>query len=164
MSLLRFASLLTLAIWVGGLIVLGSVGAPVLFTVLELKDPVGGRGLAAELFGGMFIRFQQMAWILGGALVLLLIIRRVLGPRPRPFAVRLSAASGMLGLSLVSGLLLAPRIDAIRRDTGGAIASLDEGDARKIEFNRLHGLSNALMGITLVVGVGMLWLEMKDPH
>jgi hypothetical protein len=164
MAGLRFASLLTLAVWVGGIVVLGGVGAPALFAALESRDTAGGRMLAAELFGEMFVRFQHLAWALGGVLVLLLILRRVLGPRPRPFALRLSAASAMLGLSLVGGLVLAPRIEAIRLDTKGAIAALEDDDPRKIEFGRLHGLSNALMGVTLVVGVGMLWLEMKDPH
>jgi hypothetical protein len=164
MSGLRFASLLTLAVWVGGIAVLGGISAPALFSVLEARDPTGGRALAGELFGEIFLRFQHLAWLLGGALVALLITRRMLGPRPRPFAIRLSAASAMLALSLVGGLVLAPRIDAIRRETRGAIAALDDADARKIEFGRLHGLSNALMGVTLVVGVGLLWLEMRDPH
>jgi len=164
MSGLRFASLLTLAVWVGGLVVLAAVGAPALFDVLESQDPGGGRTLAAALFGEMFLRFQRLAWALGGVLVVLLIVRRMLGPRPRPFALRLLAAGAMLALSLVTGLMIAPRIDGIRRETAGAIAELDDADPRKAEFNRLHGLANALMGVTLVVGVGMLWLEMKDPH
>ncbi len=164
MSGFRFASLLTLAIWVGGLVVLAGVGAPSLFDVLESQDSGGGRTLAASLFGEMFLRFQHLAWVLGGVLILLLIVRRMLGPRPRPFALRLLAACTMLALSLVTGMFLVPRIDAIRRDTAGAVAELDEADPRQSEFKQLHGLSNALMGVTLVIGVGMLWLEMKDPH
>jgi hypothetical protein len=164
MSVLRFASLLALAVWVGGLAALGGVGAPALFSVLEGRDPAGGRALAGELFGEIFLRFQHLAWLLGGAFVMLLITRRMLGPRPRPFGVRLAGASVMLALSLVAGLVLAPRIDAIRRETNGAVAALDDADPRKTEFGRLHGLSNALMGVTLVVGAGLIWLEMKDPH
>jgi len=157
-------SLLALAVWVGGLVVLAAVGAPALFGVLEAQDPAGGRTLAAALFGEMFLRFQWLAWLLGGALVLLLIVRRMLGPRPRPFALRLLAACVMLALSLVSGLVIAPRIESIRRETADTIAELEDTDPRKSEFAQLHGIANALMGVTLVVGVGMLWLEMKDPH
>lgn len=156
--------MLTLAIWVGGIVALGAIGAPVLFSTLESRDGVAGRALAGELFGHMFLRFQHLAWLLGGLLVVLLILRRVLGPRPRPFAVRLLAAAAMLAVSLGAGLIVAPRINAIRVEVNGPVAALDDGDARKIEFGRLHGLSNALMGATLVVGIGMLWLEMKDPH
>jgi len=164
MSLLRFASCLALALWIGGLAVLGGVAAPTLFEVLESGDPTGGRVLAAELFGTIFTRFQHLAWILGGCLVGLLILRGVLGPRPRPFAIRFGAATLMLALSLVTGLVLVPRIDAIRLDTKGALAALADTDARKIEFGRLHGLSNGLMGVTLISGIWLLWMEMKDPH
>jgi len=68
----------------------------------------------------------------------------------------------MLAMSLGTGLVLAPRIDAIRDRTPGTVASLPDTDPSKIEFGRLHGLSNALMLVTLVAGVGLFWVEMKD--
>ena len=153
-----------LAVWVGGLAVLGGIGAPTLFDVLEARHAMNGRMLAGELFGEIFLRFQHLAWLLGAGLIVVLIVRRMLGPRPRPFAVRLAAAAMMLAASLVSGLVIAPRIEAIRRTIPGAVAALDDADMRKREFGRLHGYSNGLMALTLVVGVGMLWLEMRDPH
>ena len=164
MSALRFASMLALSAWIGGIVVLGGVGAPALFDVLESRHGEDGRVLAGALFGEMFLRFQHLAWGLGALLVGLLVVRRVLGPRPRPFAVRLSAAAAMLAMSLGAGLVIAPRIEAIRGAVGGAVAALDDTDPRKAEFARLHGLSNGLMGATLVLGIGLLWLEMKDPH
>ncbi len=164
MALLRFASILTLAFWVGGLAALALVGAPTLFDVLEASDPAAGRTLAAQIFGAMFDRFQHVAWICGGLLTGLLILRAVLGPRPRPFAVRLSMTLAMLAFTLTGGLVVAPRIEAIRRDNAGTVASLADDDARKIAFGRLHGVSTGLAGLTLVAGIGLLWMEMKDPH
>jgi len=164
MSLLRFASILTLAFWVGGLAALALVGAPTLFDVLEAGDPAAGRALAGRLFGAMFDRFQHLAWICGGLLAALLILRTALGPRPRPFAIRLSLTLAMLAFALVSGLVVAPRIEAIRRNTSGAVASLADDDARKVALGRLHRLSTGLAGLTIVAGVGLLWMEMKDPH
>ncbi|HUF48028.1 MAG TPA: DUF4149 domain-containing protein [Vicinamibacterales bacterium] len=164
MSFLRFLSLLTLALWMGGLASLGFVAAPTIFAVLESADPMGGRAEAGELFGAIFARFQQLAWMAGGAVVVLLILRAVLGPRPRPFAVRLSVAAVMLAASLVSGKVIAPRIDTIRVEAGSAVAALPDTDDRKAQFGRLHGLSNGLMLLTLLAGAWMLWVEMKDPH
>ena len=132
--------------------------------VLESADPAGGRTQAAALFGAVFTRFQTLAWGAGGAVILLLILRAVLGPRPRPFALRLTIAASMLAVSLASGLMIAPRIDQIRHETSGTVASLPDDDPRKAEFGRLHGLSNGLMALTLVAGAWMLWVEMKDPH
>lgn len=162
MSLLRFASLLILALWVGGLAVLGGLGAPTIFEVLETHDPASGRILAGELFGTLFAAFQRLAWLLGGLLIVLLILRAVLGPRPRLFAVRVTACATMLAASLITGLSIAPRIDVIRRSVTGTVDTLPATDPRRADFGRLHGLSNGLMLLTLVGGTWLIWTEMKD--
>lgn len=162
--MLRFASLLIVAAWIGGLAVLTGLGAPTIFTVLEGHDVEAGRPLAAMLFGVIFRRFQYLAWILGGLLLALLGTRAALGPRPRQLGVRVWIAASMLAMSLAGGLLIAPRIDAAREATSGPIANLPDGDARTIEVARLHAVSNALVFLTLCGGVCLLWMEMKDAH
>lgn len=164
MAFLRVASLVVVAIWVGGLAVLGFVAAPEIFAALEAADPERGRLLAGQVFGAVFGRFQYWAWILGALLVALLITRALLGPRPRRLGIRVWTVTGMVTLSVVSALYITPRIDRIRQETRGAVALLPEGDTRKAEFGRLHGLSTALMLVTLVAGVGLLWAETKDAH
>jgi len=162
MSLLRLASVLTLAAWIGGLAVLGGLAAPTIFAVLESHDPESGRALGGLVFGAVFTRFLHFSWGLGAALLLLLALRAAIGPRPRRLAVRLWTVIAMLGMALVTGLVLAPRIDAIRERTSGAVASRPETDPDRVEFGRLHGYSNGLMMLTLVAGIGLLWVEMKD--
>lgn len=164
MSLLRFGSLLVLALWVGGLAVLGGLGAPTIFAVLEAHDPAAGRTIAGLVFGAVFQRFQQLTWILGGLLVVMLVVRAALGPRPRRLGIRMWTVAGMLAMSLVTGLVLAPRITAIRDATAGTIANLPDTDPRKTEVGRLHAISNALALLTLVAGIGLIWTEMKDGH
>jgi hypothetical protein len=164
MSLLRYASLLILVVWIGGLATLGFVGAPAVFDVLEQRDPAGGRTLAALVFGAILARFHRISWVLGAALVGLLSLRAALGPRPRRFGPRAWTAAAMLAMSLAAGLWIAPRIDRLRGSTDGPIANLPDGDASKIEFVRLHGASTALMVLTLVAGAGLVWMEMKDGH
>jgi len=164
MVVLRVASLLVLSIWVGGLAVLGFVVAPLVFSTLEAQDPAGGRALAGLVFGAVFARFQDYAWGLGGLLILLLGARALLGPRPRRLGWRLWTIVGMLALSLYAAFVLTPRIDRIRRDTAGSVSALPDTDPRKQEFGRLHGLSNVFMLVTLVGGVGLLWIETTDTH
>jgi hypothetical protein len=163
MSLLRFASLVVLALWVGGLATLGLLAAPAIFDVLEAHDPATGRTLAAQVFGTVFGRFQRAAWVLGALLLALNAARALLGPRPRRMALRVWAVMAMVGMSLVGALVIAPRIETIRQSTSGAVASLPDTDPRKGEFGRLHGLSNGLMLLTLLTGAGLIWAEMKDP-
>ncbi len=164
MALLRFASLLVLALWVGGLATLGTLAAPEIFSVLERHDPARGRILAGEVFGAVFQRFQHTAWFLGALLLALYGLRALLGPRPRRLGLRVWTAAALLTMSLVGGLVLAPRIDAIRRATDGPVAGLPDGDATRAEFGRLHGFSNGLMLLTLLAGAGLMWTEMRDPQ
>ena len=89
MSLVRFASLLILVLWIGGLATLGFVGAPAIFDVLEARDPAAGRTLAAAVFGAVLARFHQVSWVLGALLLGVLGMRAVLGPRPRRFGLRM---------------------------------------------------------------------------
>lgn len=162
MPALRVVSLALIACWIGGIAVLGLVAAPSVFSVLEGHDPVAGRTLAGMVFGEIFARFQQMAWFLGGGLVALLGVRAALGPRPRRLAMQIWLVTGMLAASAYSGLILAPRIEVLRAETAGTMAALPETDARKVEFGRLHGLSNGLMALTLLAGLGIFWIESRD--
>ena len=162
MSLLRLVSLLILAVWVGGAAVLGSVAAPAIFAVLEARDPEAGRTLAGLLFGEVLARFHQLSWLLGGLFLAVMGIRAALGPRPRKLSLRLWTAAAMLAASLTTALYITPRIDDLRKGTSGTIAALPDGDSRKIQFGRLHGLSNVLMMFSIAAGIGLIYAEMKD--
>ena len=162
MAWLRLVSLILLALWVGGLAVLGFVAAPAIFATLEAHDPAAGRALAGAVFGAVLWRFHYWMWALGGGLLLLFLIRRLLGPAPRYLAVRMGVVVLMLALGAVSAYYISPRIDQIRNETSGAIASLTDNDPRKAEFGRLHGLSSILMLCTLGAGISLFWAELND--
>jgi hypothetical protein len=162
MAVLRVASLVVLALWMGGLAVLGFVAAPAIFATLEAADPAGGRALAGRVFGDILRAFQPWIWGLGFAAFSLLVVRSLVGPRPHKVALRLGAIVLMLALTGAGAFYVTPRIDALRNSTPQPIASLADDDPRKSEFGRLHGLSSVLMLMTLAAGVGLLWAETKD--
>ena len=164
MAFLRVASLVVLALWVGGLAILGFVAAPAIFAALEAHDPAGGRALAGQVFGVVLQRFQYWTWALGAASLLLFMVRALLGPRPLKLAIRLGVVLLMLAAGSVTAMFIAPRIDRIRTETSGSVSNLADGDPRKAEFGRLHGISNVLMLGTLVAGIGLFWAEAKDTH
>ena len=69
----------------------------------------------------------------------------------------------MLAMSVTSAVILSPRIEAIRADAaGGSVRTLPDSDPRKAEFGRLHGASTGLMVLTLIAGVTLIWVEMRD--
>lgn len=160
MFLYRFISVAVLVFWVGGLLALGGVAAPQIFATLGAQDPVAGRALAGAVFGAILEQFLKWTSILGFGLLAILVTRAFVGPQPRWLATRLVIVTLMLAASLYTGLILAPHIDAIRVASSTALANLPETDPTRIEFGRLHGLSNGLMLGTLVLGSVLLWIEM----
>ena len=159
--MLRFVALVTLVIWVGGLLALGAVAAPAIFDVLAAQ-PDGGRLLSGALFGEILRRFHLVAYGAGALLLGSLILRRVLGPAPRRFAWRAGLATAMLAATAYSGLVVTGEIAALQRQIGAAPSSLPEGDDRRIRFGRLHGLSTALQLVPLLGGLMLVYWEIRE--
>jgi hypothetical protein len=161
MVVLRFVALLTLVVWVGGLLALGTIVAPSIFDVLAAR-PDGGRMLSGALFGEILRRFHLVTYAAGAVLLGTLILRRVLGPAPRRFAWRAGLATLMLAASAYSGMVVAGDIATLQRQIGAAPSSLPEGDVRRVRFGRLHGLSTALQLVPLLGGLMLMYWEIKE--
>jgi hypothetical protein len=161
MLALRYAALLALVVWVGGLVTLGGVAAPATFDVLGAAG-AAGRQQAGTVFGEIFRRFHLITYGCGAVLLASLLTRAILGPRPRRFAVRVSIVAIMVAASAWVGLVIAPQIAAAQRELGGSIGSLPPGDARRDAFQRLHSLSGRLEFIPFLGGLALLFWELKD--
>ena len=115
MVVLRYAYVLALAVWLGGMLVLGALVAPTTFQVLQVSDPVGGRVLAGAVFGATIARFHYVSYAAGAILLLSLMAMALLGPRPRHFAVRTGIVLTMLVVSAYSGVVVLGRIERVQR-------------------------------------------------
>jgi hypothetical protein len=60
---------------------------------------------------------------------------------------RTSAALGLVVACAAAQLVVAPRIERVRAQIGGAVDALDPSDPRRQAFGRLHALSVAWMGV-----------------
>jgi hypothetical protein len=162
MVALRYAALLALAVWVGGLAVLGGVAAPSIFDVVAARQVADGRLLAGAIFGEALRRFHLLSYACGGLFIVTFIARAVLGPRPRRFGVRLAIATLMLAATVFSGVVVSGRIERTRADIGVAPSSLAEQDPRRVAFGRLHALSTALQTVPLLGGLALLFLDIRE--
>jgi hypothetical protein len=162
MLVLRYAALLTLVVWVGGLVVLGAIVAPSLFETIASRNIPDGRLLAGALFGDILRRFNLVSYISGAVLLLTLVIRAILGPRPRRFAWRAALTLVMLGMSVYAGLIVAGRIDRLQREIGVAPSTLAADDPRRLEFGWLHRLSTGLQLVPLLGGLTLIYWELKE--
>jgi hypothetical protein len=162
MLALRYVALLTLVVWVGGLLALGGIAAPSTFDLLGGRQIADARMLAGALVGEMLRRFEPVAYGAGAVLLLTLVARRILGPRPHRFAWRAGIALVMLLSSAYAGVVVRGRIEGLQREIGAAPSSLPEGDERRVEFGRLHGLSTALQIVPLLGGLALMYWEIKE--
>jgi uncharacterized membrane protein len=162
MLVLRYGALLTLVVWVGGLVVLGGIAAPSVFDIIGTRSIPDARLLAGAAVGEMLRRFSLVSYAAGAALLLTLVMRAILGPRPRRFAWRAAATVIMLATSVYAGVVVAGRINRLQHDIGAAPSSLAQEDPRRIEFNRLHGLSMGLQLVPLLGGLSLIFWELKE--
>ena len=78
---LRYLYLLTLIVWLGGMVTLGALAAPAVFEILEAYDPEMGRVLAGDVFGEILRRFHFVAY--GSGVILLGYLGAMATRRPR---------------------------------------------------------------------------------
>lgn len=139
-------SIALLSAWLGAAILVATVVAPASFAVLPSRAMAGalvGRVLPTLFWSGAAIGLASLAltWGLPGR-----IARGV---------VLLSVAAACLGAQLV----VAPRIEHLRRVTSASMDSLTPSDPRRIAFGRLHGVSVGLLGVAaLAAGVALILL------
>ena len=143
MILLRYLYVVALVLWVGGLIVAGALVAP-------------------SVFGEVLLRLTWLSYAMGGIMFITLTLHRLLGARPVKYGIRVGIMSVMLTMMMVTGFYLIPGVNAIQADVKGPVAELPDADPRRLEFNRLHGLSNVFFAITAIGGLALCWWEARE--
>jgi len=162
MIFLRYLYVVALVLWVGGLFVSGALVAPSLFGVLQAWNESEGRVLAGQVFGEVLLRLTWLSYVMGGIMFITLTLHRILGARPVKYGIRVGIMAMMLVMMFITGFMLIPRVDAIQAEVKGPIAQLPDTDPRRVEFNRLHGLSNILFSITAIGGLALCWWEARE--
>ena len=114
------------------------------------------------MFGEILQRFHLVGYACGAVILLSLVLRAILGPRPRHFALATITTSLMLAASLYSGVVLSGRIERLRAEMPQAPSELPDDDPRRLAFGRLHGQSTAFQLVPLVGGLVLLFREMTD--
>jgi hypothetical protein len=162
MVLLRYLYVVALVLWVGGLISAGALVAPSVFGVLQAWNQSQGRVLAGEVFGEVLLRLTWLSYAMGGIMFITLTLHRLLGARPVKYGIRVGIMAMMLLLMMYIGFYLLPGVDAIQAAVQGPMSALPETDPRRVEFDRLHGLSNILFSLTALGGLALCFWESRE--
>jgi hypothetical protein len=155
MTFFRFLMLLSLVVWVGGIIFFSFVVAPTVFTVLPTRHLAGAvvtRSLSA---------LHWMAIVAGVVFLALSFIVARRGIAGREVTLRHIFVVVMLALTLTSEFGVSPRMTALR--TGmGEIDSVAQSDPRRVEFNRLHRWSTWLESGVLLLGLATIFIVSRE--
>ena len=151
----RFLMLLSLVVWIGGIIFFAFVVAPALFSILTSR----------ELAGAVVQRsLSVLHWIgIVGAFVFLIAstLDALNTPGVQHGMSRNILITIALLLTLISQFGVSRTMDRLRRDMG-TIDAVAATDPRRVEFNRLHTASTAIEGGVLLIGLATLLLVARE--
>lgn len=153
-NLLTFSAILeiiAITTWVGGMAALGFIAAPAIFQAAPSRENAG------RIVGLILKRFQWVAYGCGVAILLAGAMRWAGSWRglTAPELVRYIIALIMLGLTLYSGLVVSRKLERLRDAMSGGIDRIAKDDPRRVEFNKLHGVSMTLMAFNVLLGFAM---------
>jgi hypothetical protein len=146
------SSVVLLAAWLGAALLVTLAVAPAAFAVLPSRTLAGavvGRVLPVVFWSGMGVGLAVAAlgWSMPNRLW------------------RTSAALGLVVACAAAQLVVAPRIERVRAQIGGAVEALDPSDPRRQAFGRLHGFSVMWMGaggVAAVIALVMLIRQLSS--
>ncbi|MFZ0865308.1 MAG: DUF4149 domain-containing protein [Candidatus Sulfotelmatobacter sp.] len=156
MSFLRFLMLLSLVVWIGGLIFFAFVLAPTAFTVLPTTH------LAGNVVGRALSKLHWIA-IFPGIIYLIssLLYSRLTDGATHVFAARHILLCLMLALTLISQFGIMPRMDVLRASLG-EVSAVPIDNPERIQFDALHAWSTRVEGAVLLFGLVVVYLTARS--
>jgi uncharacterized membrane protein len=157
-TFLRALRLYAMVVWVGGLVFFAFVVAPVAFHSLasahEAGLVVGGTlrvlhwiGLAG---GGAFCLATGWLWLWAEV------------PARVGFARQLGLTAVMLLVTAYLQFSVLPAMEIDRALAGGAVEMASPENAGRVDFERLHTLSERLEGLVLLCGLGVVFVLSRE--
>jgi hypothetical protein len=157
MSLVRFFTLLSLVVWVGGIAFFAFVLAPTVFHPGILPSRQLAGAVVSHSLG-------ILHWIglLSGLffLVTSMLDSQVVNGFPNLFSARNLLVCAMIALTLISMFAISPRLLNLRNQMV-LIDDVPHDDSRRVEFNRLHVWSTRLESAVLLLGLAVIFLTAR---
>jgi len=152
MSFLRFVMVLSLVVWIGGLIFFAFVLAPTAFQVLPNTH------LAGNVVGRALGKLHWIAIISGVVfLIASLLYSYLTQGTAHIFAMRHILICLMLALTLFSQFWIIPRMDTLRASVGD-FATVPLTDPQRVQFDALHVWSTRVESTVLLLGLVLIYL------
>jgi len=156
MTILRFLMLLSLIVWIGGIIFLSFVEAPTAFSVVPTRHMAGtvvGHSLSILHWMGLFSGVVY----LGSSMLL----SSLTTDSAQPFAVRHVLVLAMLLLTVVSQFGISPKMSGLRASFGD-IDSVPADSPERVRFDALHRWSVRLEVAVLALGLATVFCTARS--
>jgi uncharacterized membrane protein len=153
-NFLKFLQVLALGTWLGAIFYFSAVVAPTAFAVLPTKDDAG------LLVGHTLSQLHALGLI--AAVAFLIAGGAIAG------SIRAFSKPGMIGvvlmvlLTAISQNKVTHRMNELRTSMG-SVEKTAADDPRRVEFDKLHGVSVGLEGAVFLIGIASLYLTVKSP-
>jgi uncharacterized membrane protein len=157
--LLRAIRLLTLVVWVGGLIFFAFVEAQVAFHIMGTAPPFGA------LIAGSIGALNQMGQTCGGLFLLatLVLASRAGTTNRKLLLAQVLLVFLMMAATAVVQLHIVPAMERDRIAAGGEIDAAPPDNPARVDFDRLHALSEKTEGAALLLGLAVVVLVAAEP-
>lgn len=144
--------------WVGGLIFFAFVVAPVAFQSLASTHEAG------LVVGGTLRVLHQIGLVSGGVFLVAtsLLWFRAEVPARVSFAIQLALTGVMLAVTAYSQFQILPAMEQDRVLAGGEVETAQVENAGRVDFERLHVLSERLEGLVLFCGLGVVFFLSRE--
>ena len=157
-TFLRALRLYAMVAWVGGLGFFAFVVAPVAFHSLASAHQAG------IVVGGALRVLHWIGLIGGGAFCLatvwLWLVVEV--PARMGFVRQLALTAVMLVVTAYSQFRILPAMEVDRTLAGGEVETASLDNAGRVDFERLHSLSERLEGLVLLCGLGVVFVLSRE--
>jgi len=149
-GLLRVLRLLAMVLWVGGLVFFAFVVAPVSFQLLSSTHLAGM--VVAGTLGGL----NRIGLVCG--LMFLMATRWKFDARSsgRLALAQLLCVAGMMAATMFVQWSIVPRMERDRIAAGGDVDAAPADNPARLDFERLHPLSEKVEGAALFLGLGVV--------
>ncbi|MBI5638746.1 MAG: DUF4149 domain-containing protein [Nitrospinae bacterium] len=147
MAYVKYIHLLTLCVWVGGMVFFSFIGAPAIFKHLT-------RDMAGTVVGAIFPKYWMMGYVC--SLLLLGTLFYIAKGNVSAFKMQFGILAVAVALSFVSGMVIGVKARDIKAQMN-AEQNAEKREALHKEFGRIHGISAITNMAVLFLMLGYLW-------
>ena len=158
LTIIRFAEVLSLGVWLGAIIYLSFAVAPVAFSTAPTRQ------LAGQIVGLAIARLYALGYICAAIYALSVVAGQRIAPESSPAGWLLILIAVMVLLVVLNQFVVGKQMHgmkvAMTEEFGGVDKTPKDHELRR-GFGRLHGVSSLLMMGNLLTGLGLMFMTVR---